>query len=109
MYSEILDKYMSVVLTDRALNLIDQHKGFDNYILETPVQDFKSKLALDLRRKMLVALAKKDFHKDNQEMQNYVQEKYKAYLIPVSNQFCEGKLFETNIISYSLQKLNGLD
>ena len=33
-YSEILDKHMEITVTPRTLRLIDQHYGFDNYILE---------------------------------------------------------------------------
>lgn len=33
-YSEILNKFMSVVVTQRTIDLIHQHYGFDNYILE---------------------------------------------------------------------------
>lgn len=33
-YSEILDKYLSVVVTERALELIDWHAGLDNYLLK---------------------------------------------------------------------------
>jgi large subunit ribosomal protein L28 len=33
-YSEILDKYLSVVVTDRALELIDSHTGLDSYLLK---------------------------------------------------------------------------
>ena len=34
LYSEILDKHFEVVVTARTLRLIDQHYGFDRYILE---------------------------------------------------------------------------
>lgn len=33
-YSEILDKRLSVIVTKRTIELIVQHQGFDNYILE---------------------------------------------------------------------------
>lgn len=33
-YSEILDKYMNVVVTERTVCLIDEAFGFDNYILK---------------------------------------------------------------------------
>ncbi|CAN7937068.1 unnamed protein product [Ixodes hexagonus] len=81
-YSEILDKYMRVTLTERTLLLINKNFGFDNYILKTPVQDLKSQLALDLRRKMLLALARKDLYHDNQEKQKEMLEKYKEFIIP---------------------------
>lgn len=34
LYSEMLDKYMEITVTPRTLKLIDQHYGFDSYILE---------------------------------------------------------------------------
>jgi len=36
-YSEILDLYLSVVVTDRALQLIDQNAGLDSYLLKVRV------------------------------------------------------------------------
>ena len=33
-YSEILDKWFEITVTNRAMNLIDECKGFDNYILQ---------------------------------------------------------------------------
>lgn len=36
-YSEILDKYMSVTVTERTIRLIHQHSGFDHYILKVVI------------------------------------------------------------------------
>lgn len=36
-YSEILDRYMNIVVTERTLSLIDEHYGFDNYILNVSI------------------------------------------------------------------------
>ena len=33
-YTEILDKYYALTCTRRTLNLIEEAKGFDNYILK---------------------------------------------------------------------------
>lgn len=33
-YSEVLDKYISVVVTDRTLKLINANYGFDHYLLK---------------------------------------------------------------------------
>lgn len=76
---------MQTTVTERTLRLVDEMHGFDNYILRTPVQDFKtSQLALDLRRKLLVTLAKKDYHLDNEEKHNYITQKYQDCVLPVS-------------------------
>lgn len=81
LYSEILDKYMRVTVTERTMILINEHFGFDLYILKTPVQDLHSQLALDLRRKMLLALARKDLYPDNPEKQKEILEKYKEFIV----------------------------
>lgn len=33
-HSTVLDRYMSVIVTDRTIQLIHKHKGFDKYLLE---------------------------------------------------------------------------
>lgn len=33
-YSEILDKRLSVIITKRTIEMIVKHQGFDNYVLE---------------------------------------------------------------------------
>ena len=33
LYSEILDKHMKMIVTERALRLIDENYGLDNYLL----------------------------------------------------------------------------
>jgi len=73
-----------VTVTQNALNKIDEAYGLDNYILRTPIQDLKSsQLALDLRRKMLIALAKKSFYPNDKEKHQMIYNKYKDCEIPV--------------------------
>lgn len=79
-YSEILNKYMSVVVTDRTIDLIHSHHGFDHYILKTPACDLKSGLALRIKREMLLALVNKTLYEDSPEKQEEVYDKYKQYL-----------------------------
>lgn len=55
-HSQVLDKYMSMVVTDRTMTLIHESHGFDHYLLKTPACDLKSELALKLKRQMLQAL-----------------------------------------------------
>lgn len=83
LYSEILDKYLSIIVTEHALRMIDDVYGIDHYILRTPIQDLQSDLALQLRRKMLIALATKSFHPNNPEKARIVYESYKDCEIPV--------------------------
>jgi len=73
---------MNVTVTERTLRLIDQHCGFDHYILSTPVQDLKSQLALSIRRKMLLALVNEEKHHESEEKNKEVFEKYNKYMIP---------------------------
>jgi large subunit ribosomal protein L28 len=82
-YSEILDKYLKVVVTKRTLRLIDDAYGFDHYILNTPVQDLRSQLGLNLRRMMLVALVKRDFHLNDPQKRDMVYNKFKQYEVPL--------------------------
>jgi large subunit ribosomal protein L28 len=81
-YSEILDKYFSVVVTERALRLIDQHHGLDAYLLTTPAYDLKSLLTLKLKRIIMMALMDRNCFKDNPQRQDELLEKYKEYLLP---------------------------
>lgn len=39
-YSEVLDKYISVIVTDRALTLIHSNYGFDHYLLKVLNKQF---------------------------------------------------------------------
>lgn len=36
-HSKILDKHMSVVITNRTIDLIHEHYGFDKYLLEVNI------------------------------------------------------------------------
>ncbi|PAV71053.1 hypothetical protein WR25_19956 [Diploscapter pachys] len=81
-YSEILDKYMKIIVTERALRLIDSYCGLDFYILRCPEIDLDSKFALILKREMLLALARGDFYLDNEEKRNYIGAKYEEFRIP---------------------------
>ncbi|XP_015515363.1 39S ribosomal protein L28, mitochondrial [Neodiprion lecontei] len=79
-YSEVLDKYIRVTLTDRTLDLIHKNYGFDHYLLKTPAYDLKSELALKLKRKILETLADKSLYPDNPAKKDEVYSKYQQYL-----------------------------
>jgi len=83
LYSEILDTYFKVIITPRTKDAINEAFGFDFYILKTPVQDLKSQFGLDLRRELLIRLAKKDYYPDNEEKFKMIEEKYKEFIIPL--------------------------
>lgn len=87
-YSEVLNKYMSVVVTDRTMKLIHENYGFDHYLLKTPACDLKSLLALRLKRQILQNLSNNCPAYDAQpEKQQEVFNRYKEYLSAVSTAF----------------------
>ncbi|XP_007093711.1 39S ribosomal protein L28, mitochondrial [Panthera pardus] len=84
LYSEILDTKFTVTVTMRTLDLIDEAYGFDFYILKTPKEDLCSKFGMDLKRGMLLRLARQDpqLHPDNPKKRAAIYEKYKEFVIP---------------------------
>ncbi|TDH14911.1 hypothetical protein EPR50_G00025460 [Perca flavescens] len=60
LYSEILDHKFTITVTARTLDLIDAAFGFDSYILSTSKEDLNSKLGMDLKRAMLLRLARRN-------------------------------------------------
>ncbi|XP_017580002.1 39S ribosomal protein L28, mitochondrial [Pygocentrus nattereri] len=84
LYSEILDQRFTVTVTARALDLIDAAYGFDFYILKTPKQDLNSKFGMDLKRAMLLRLARKDteLYPDDPNQREKIYNKYKQFEIP---------------------------
>ncbi|XP_065159251.1 large ribosomal subunit protein bL28m [Atheta coriaria] len=80
-YSEVLNKHMSVIMTDRALQLINANYGFDHYLLKTPACDLKALLPLKLKRKILQELQNGcPAYNDDKQKQNDVLDRYKQYL-----------------------------
>ncbi|KAG5322587.1 RM28 protein, partial [Pseudoatta argentina] len=79
-YSEVLDTYMRIVITQRALRLIHENYGFDHYLLKTPACDLRSLLALKLKRQILIALADKTLYPNDPKKHTEVYAKYEQYL-----------------------------
>lgn len=79
-YSEVLDKYMRVTATNRAILLIHENYGFDHYLLKTAACDLKSQLALKLKQRILTALADKTLYPDDPQKREEVYAKYQHYL-----------------------------
>ncbi|KAK0159633.1 hypothetical protein PV327_010727 [Microctonus hyperodae] len=79
-YSEVLDKYMKTIVTQRTLDLIHENYGFDHYLLKTPACDLRSLLALKIKKNILIALADKTLYPDDEKKRMEVYEKYKEYL-----------------------------
>ncbi|KAF7668929.1 hypothetical protein LDENG_00269440 [Lucifuga dentata] len=84
LYSEILDHKFTITVTARTLNLIDAAYGFDFYILKTPMEDLNSKLGMDLKRAMLLRLARRDteLYPNDPVKREKVYHKYKQFEIP---------------------------
>ncbi|XP_076137673.1 large ribosomal subunit protein bL28m isoform X1 [Alosa pseudoharengus] len=80
-YSEILDQKFNITVTARTLDLIDAAYGFDFYILETPKQDLNSKLGMDLKRAMLLKLARKDMYPEDPDRREKVCKRYMQFEI----------------------------
>lgn len=59
-YSEILDRYVDMVMTMRGARLVDEAHGFDNYLLNTPVNEIYAWRLLKFKREVLLALTDKD-------------------------------------------------
>ncbi|KAF5289339.1 hypothetical protein FQA39_LY15125 [Lamprigera yunnana] len=80
-HSEILNKYISVVITSRTIKLINENYGFDHYLLKTLACDLKSLLAVALKRKILFELSQDcPSYKDDPEKQQLILNRYKKYL-----------------------------
>lgn len=84
LYSEILDHKFTITVTARTLDLIDAAFGFDSYILKTPKEDLNSKLGMDLKRAMLLRLARRntELYPDDPVKREKVYNKYKQFEIP---------------------------
>lgn len=74
-YSEILDEWLTITVTLRTLDLVDEVAGFDHYILSTHEVDLRSRLGMKLKAKMLQRLADGNLREE-------IQEKYAKYMIP---------------------------
>lgn len=93
-HSEILDRWMLVLITARTAVAIERCGGFDEYIIKTPMEELRSRLGFHLKRDMLMRLADADtlWH-DNPTMREELMTKYKDYIISKS---------EASWIGYSL-------
>ncbi|XP_035782661.1 39S ribosomal protein L28, mitochondrial-like [Anopheles albimanus] len=80
-HSRVLNEYMAVTVTDRTLEQIHDHHGFDHYLLKTPACDLRSMLAIKLKKKILEELAAgcPKLASDPVKQQEYLRE-YACYL-----------------------------
>ncbi|CAH2063462.1 unnamed protein product, partial [Iphiclides podalirius] len=79
--SEVLNTHLSVTVTDRTINLINDHYGFDHYLLKTPACDLVSMLALKLKKQILIELMNGcPRHAHDPQKQQEIYNEYKTYL-----------------------------
>lgn len=82
-YSEVLDVHLDMVMTMRGARLVDEAKGFDNYILTTPVNEVYALRLLKLKREILLALCDKDnFSSKAHKLGPRIYEKYQQFIVP---------------------------
>ncbi|XP_026313787.1 39S ribosomal protein L28, mitochondrial [Hyposmocoma kahamanoa] len=79
--SEVLNTHLSVTVTDRTIRLINDHYGFDHYLLKTPACDLVSMLALKLKKQILIELMNGCQRLSYDPIkQKQIYEEYKTYL-----------------------------
>lgn len=84
--SEVLNTHLSVTVTDRTIRLINDHYGFDHYLLKTPACDLVSMLALKLKKQILIELMNGCQRLSYDPVkQKQIYEEYKTYLSSVSS------------------------
>jgi len=67
LYSEVLDRMVSVQVTAHALRCIDKAGGLDNYVLNTSAEKMASLKGMELKDKMMRALLEVDAAEVNDE------------------------------------------
>ena len=80
-YSEILDAHIDLVCTKRGIKLVDESKGLDYYLLDTPVNEIYAEGLLRIKRELLLALADKDQFSTKLGGKPEVYEKYQRFAV----------------------------
>ena len=80
-YSEILDVHIDLVCTKRGIRLVDESKGFDYYLLETPVNEIYAEGLLRIKRELLLALVDRDQFSTKRGGKPDVYDKYQKFAV----------------------------
>lgn len=105
-YSVVLNKFFSIVVTDRTLTLIHDHHGFDHYLLKTPACDLKSALALTMKRSILQELEKGcPTLMNNPSKRELVLEQYSPYLKSYTSEEIEWYGYTFTLAIKKLEKI----
>jgi len=99
-YSEVLNKYMSTIVTEKAIDEINKNFGLDHYLLKTTACNLRTTLSLKIKRKILIALRDKTLYLDDIVKQQAIFDKYKHYLTDYSHDEIEwyGLTFDEAIL-----------
>jgi len=83
-FSEILDRYIQVPVTDTTLDAVDAAAGFDLYILKTDVLNLDSRLGECYKKEMMTRLRSGEAGPADADAKTKTEiyEKYKDYLLP---------------------------
>ncbi|KAF0294745.1 39S ribosomal protein L28, mitochondrial [Amphibalanus amphitrite] len=91
LYSEVLDRWMELVVTQRAVQLVHDHHGLDMYllkvgryavVLKTRACDIVSLLGLRIKREILLALARGSLWPDDPKRREELLKKYSEFIVP---------------------------
>lgn len=82
LYSEVLDRWLDVVVTQRAVQLVHDHHGLDMYLLQTRACDIVSLLGLRIKREILLALARGSLWPQDPRRRQELMDKYKEFVVP---------------------------
>ncbi|OON20438.1 hypothetical protein X801_03680, partial [Opisthorchis viverrini] len=83
-YSDILDRWMVIIVSETALRAIEKAGCLDAYILSTPAEQLNSRLGMHLKRDLLLHLSDPNFCSENPEKGKTLRSKYSQYIIPHS-------------------------
>ncbi|TGZ73466.1 hypothetical protein CRM22_001502 [Opisthorchis felineus] len=83
-YSDILNRWMVIIVSETALRAIEKAGCLDAYILSTPAEQLNSRLGMHLKRDLLLHLSDPNFCSENPEKGKTLRSKYSQYIIPRS-------------------------
>jgi len=83
-FSEILDRYIQVPITDTTLDAVDAAAGFDFYILKTDVVNLDSRLGECLKKEMMTKLSNGEAGPSDADIETKkeIYDRYKSHLLP---------------------------
>ncbi|VDN96944.1 unnamed protein product [Rodentolepis nana] len=77
-HSEVLERWMMIIVSLTALKQIERMKGLDFYLLKTPENEINSRLGLHIKREILMKLVDPEFQRSKPD----IAAKYANFVIP---------------------------